>query len=93
LKRALEIWPAGQDADRRIHALKEMARCARHARDFGAARLAWEEILATSRIAEKLILGSVCLSTTAQRATPAKEEHSEGVNARGDSPVSSIVSC
>jgi hypothetical protein len=29
------------------HALKEMARCARHARDFGAARLAWEEILVT----------------------------------------------
>jgi len=49
LKRALEIWPAGRDADRRIHALKEMARCARHARDFGAARLAWEEILATCR--------------------------------------------
>src|SRR6516162_11911122 len=49
LKRALEIWPAGQDADRRIYALKEMARCARHARDFGAARLAWEEILATCR--------------------------------------------
>jgi len=24
-----------------------MARCARHARDLGAARLAWEEILAT----------------------------------------------
>jgi tetratricopeptide (TPR) repeat protein len=49
LKRALEIWPVGQDADKRIYALKEMARCARHARDFGAARLAWEEILATCR--------------------------------------------
>ena len=49
LKRALEIWPADQDADRRIHALREMARCARHARDFCAARLAWEEILATCR--------------------------------------------
>jgi DNA-binding CsgD family transcriptional regulator len=49
LKRALEIWPVDQDADKRIHALKEMARCARHARDFGAARLAWEEILATYR--------------------------------------------
>jgi DNA-binding CsgD family transcriptional regulator/tetratricopeptide (TPR) repeat protein len=49
LKRALEIWPVGQDADKRSHALKEMARCARHARDFCAARLAWEEILATCR--------------------------------------------
>src|SRR4029077_20119060 len=49
LKLALEIWPAGQDADKRSHALKEMARCARHARDFGAARLAWEETLATCR--------------------------------------------
>ena len=49
LKRALEIWPAGQDSDKRIHALKEMARCARHARDFDAARLAWEEILATCK--------------------------------------------
>jgi hypothetical protein len=29
--------------------LKELARCARHAREFGAARLAWEEILATCR--------------------------------------------
>jgi tetratricopeptide (TPR) repeat protein len=47
LKRALEIWPADRDADRRIHALKEMARCACHARDFCAARLTWEEILAT----------------------------------------------
>src|ERR1700756_1103175 len=36
-----------QNADRRSRALKEMARCARHARDLGAARLAWEEILAT----------------------------------------------
>jgi DNA-binding NarL/FixJ family response regulator/tetratricopeptide (TPR) repeat protein len=49
LKQALEIWPAGEDADKRSHALKEMARCARHARDFGAARLAWEEILVTCR--------------------------------------------
>jgi tetratricopeptide (TPR) repeat protein len=49
LKRALEVWPAGEDADKRSHALKEMARCARHARDFGAARLAWEEILVTCR--------------------------------------------
>jgi DNA-binding NarL/FixJ family response regulator/tetratricopeptide (TPR) repeat protein len=48
-KQALEIWPATEDADQRNHALKEMARCARHARDFGAARLAWEEILATRR--------------------------------------------
>jgi DNA-binding CsgD family transcriptional regulator/tetratricopeptide (TPR) repeat protein len=48
-KRAIEIWPAGEDADKRSHALKEMARCARHARDLGAARLAWEEILATCR--------------------------------------------
>jgi DNA-binding CsgD family transcriptional regulator len=48
-KRALEIWPAREGADERSHALKEMARCARHARDFGAARLAWEEILATCR--------------------------------------------
>jgi tetratricopeptide (TPR) repeat protein len=47
LKRALEIWPAGRDADKRIHALREMARCARHARDFCVVRLAWEEILAT----------------------------------------------
>jgi DNA-binding CsgD family transcriptional regulator/tetratricopeptide (TPR) repeat protein len=49
LRRAIEIWPAGEDADKRSHALKEMARCARHARDLGAARLAWEEILATCR--------------------------------------------
>jgi DNA-binding CsgD family transcriptional regulator/tetratricopeptide (TPR) repeat protein len=48
-KRVLEIWPATDDTDQRSHALKEMARCARHARDFGAARLAWEEILATCR--------------------------------------------
>jgi DNA-binding CsgD family transcriptional regulator/tetratricopeptide (TPR) repeat protein len=48
-KGALEIWPAGENAERRGHALKEMARCARHAGDFGAARLAWEEILATCR--------------------------------------------
>jgi DNA-binding CsgD family transcriptional regulator len=50
-KGVLEIWPATEDADQRTHALKEMARCARHARDFGAARLAWEEILATCRAA------------------------------------------
>ena len=49
LKGALEIWPAGEDVDERIGALKEMARCARHAREFDAARLAWEEILATCR--------------------------------------------
>jgi DNA-binding CsgD family transcriptional regulator/tetratricopeptide (TPR) repeat protein len=49
LQQALQIWPAGEDADKRSHALKEMARCARHARDFGAARLVWEEILATCR--------------------------------------------
>jgi tetratricopeptide (TPR) repeat protein len=48
-KGALEIWPASENADQRSQALKEMARCARHARDFGAARLAWEEILATCR--------------------------------------------
>jgi DNA-binding CsgD family transcriptional regulator len=49
-KRALEIWPATEDADQRSHALKEMARCARHAREFNAGRLAWEEILATCRV-------------------------------------------
>jgi DNA-binding CsgD family transcriptional regulator/tetratricopeptide (TPR) repeat protein len=49
LKRALEIWPAGEDTDKRTQTLKEMARCARHAREFGAAQLAWEEILATCR--------------------------------------------
>jgi DNA-binding CsgD family transcriptional regulator/tetratricopeptide (TPR) repeat protein len=48
-KHALEIWPASEHVDQRSHALKEMARCARHARDFAAARLAWEEILATCR--------------------------------------------
>jgi DNA-binding CsgD family transcriptional regulator/tetratricopeptide (TPR) repeat protein len=48
-KRVLEIWPANEDADKRTHALKEMARCARHAREFNAGRLAWEEILATCR--------------------------------------------
>jgi tetratricopeptide (TPR) repeat protein len=48
-QQALKIWPAGEDAEKRSHALKEMARCARHARDFGAARLVWEEILATCR--------------------------------------------
>jgi DNA-binding CsgD family transcriptional regulator/tetratricopeptide (TPR) repeat protein len=48
-KGALEIWPAGENVDQRSHALKEMARCARHAREFNAGRLAWEEILATSR--------------------------------------------
>ncbi len=52
LQQALQIWPAGEDADKRSHALKEMARCARHARDFGAARLVWEEILATCRATE-----------------------------------------
>jgi hypothetical protein len=31
-----------------------------------------------------LIFGPVCLSTTAQQPTSAKDEHSEGVNARGD---------
>jgi hypothetical protein len=31
-----------------------------------------------------LIFGQVCLSATAQQPTPAKDEHSEGVNARGD---------
>jgi DNA-binding CsgD family transcriptional regulator/tetratricopeptide (TPR) repeat protein len=45
--RVLEIWPANENADQRSRALKEMARCARHARDFGAGRLAWEEIRAT----------------------------------------------
>jgi DNA-binding CsgD family transcriptional regulator/tetratricopeptide (TPR) repeat protein len=49
LRRALEIWPPGEDAGKRTNALKEMARCARHTRDFGAARLAWEEILVTCR--------------------------------------------
>jgi DNA-binding CsgD family transcriptional regulator/tetratricopeptide (TPR) repeat protein len=49
-KQALEIWPATEDADQRSHALKEMARCARHAREFDAGRLAWEEILATCRV-------------------------------------------
>ena len=49
LQQALEIWPAGEDVDKRSHALKELARCARHAREFRAARLAWEEILATCR--------------------------------------------
>src|SRR4029077_869253 len=34
-ERALEIWPASEHVDQRSHALKEMARCARHARDFG----------------------------------------------------------
>jgi tetratricopeptide (TPR) repeat protein len=48
-ERVLEIWPASEDVDQRSHALKEMARCAGHARNFGAARLAWEEILATCR--------------------------------------------
>src|SRR4029077_4241027 len=48
-RRAIEIWPAGEDADKRTHTLKEMARCARHAREFGAAQLAWEQILATCR--------------------------------------------
>jgi DNA-binding CsgD family transcriptional regulator/tetratricopeptide (TPR) repeat protein len=48
-KRVLEIWPPDENAEQRNHALKEMARCARHAREFGAARLAWEEILATCR--------------------------------------------
>lgn len=48
-QRVLEIWPANEDADKRTHALKEMARCARHAREFNAGRLAWEEILATCR--------------------------------------------
>jgi tetratricopeptide (TPR) repeat protein len=48
-RRAIEIWPAGEDTDKRTHTLKEMARCARHAREFGAAQLAWEEILATCR--------------------------------------------
>jgi tetratricopeptide (TPR) repeat protein len=41
---------ATEDADQRSHALKEMARCARHAREFNAGRLAWEEILATCRV-------------------------------------------
>ena len=49
LQQALEIWPAGEDVDKRSHALKELARCARHAREFCTARLAWEEILATCR--------------------------------------------
>jgi DNA-binding CsgD family transcriptional regulator/tetratricopeptide (TPR) repeat protein len=49
LRRAMEIWPAGADTDKRTQTLKEMARCARHAREFGAAQLAWEEILATCR--------------------------------------------
>jgi DNA-binding CsgD family transcriptional regulator/tetratricopeptide (TPR) repeat protein len=49
LQQALEIWPAGEDVGKRSHALKELARCARHAREFSAARLAWEEILATCR--------------------------------------------
>ena len=31
-----------------------------------------------------LIFGQVCFSTTAQQPTPVKDEHSEGVNARGD---------
>ena len=31
-----------------------------------------------------LIFGQVCFSTTAQQPAPAKDEHSEGVNARGD---------
>jgi len=31
-----------------------------------------------------LIFGQICFSTTAQQPTPAKDEHSEGVNARGD---------
>ena len=48
-RRAIEIWPAGEDTEKRTHTLKEMARCARHAREFGAAQLAWEEILATCR--------------------------------------------
>ena len=48
-KGVFTIWPAIEDADQRTRALKEMARCARHARDFGAALLAWEEILATCR--------------------------------------------
>jgi hypothetical protein len=47
LRQALEIWPSGEDFDKRSHALKELARCTRHAREFSAARLAWEEILAT----------------------------------------------
>ena len=49
LQQALENWPAGEEADKRSHTLKEMARCARHARDFSAARLVWEEILVTCR--------------------------------------------
>ena len=47
LQQALEIWPASEDVDKRNHALKEMARWARHAGEFCAGRLAWEEILAT----------------------------------------------
>ena len=31
-----------------------------------------------------LIFGQVCFSTTAQQPMPAEDEHSEGVNARGD---------
>jgi DNA-binding CsgD family transcriptional regulator len=49
LRRAMEIWPAGEDTDKRTQTLKEMARCARHARELCAAQLAWEEILATCR--------------------------------------------
>jgi DNA-binding CsgD family transcriptional regulator/tetratricopeptide (TPR) repeat protein len=48
LQQALKIWPPGEDVDKRSYALKEVARCARHSRDFVAARVAWEEILATS---------------------------------------------
>ncbi len=83
LQQALQIWPAGEDADKRSHALKEMARCARHARDFGAARLVWEEILATCRatgseegeveahnqIAEFSQLLSPCLTLFAPKAS------------------------
>jgi ATP/maltotriose-dependent transcriptional regulator MalT len=47
LQQALEIWPSGEDVDKRSHALKELARCARNAREFCAGRLAWEEILTT----------------------------------------------
>jgi DNA-binding NarL/FixJ family response regulator len=49
LQQALNFWPPGEDVDKRSYALRETARCARHSRDFVAARVAWEAILATSR--------------------------------------------
>jgi tetratricopeptide (TPR) repeat protein len=58
LQQALENWPSGEDVDKRSHALKELARCARHAREFCAGRLAWEEIPATCR-ATGLVDGEV----------------------------------